>query len=104
MEMNTMSLLQKCKENFPYIKWEENGSDCMGSIEGTPFTINVSTGVNVNTGVKLLSVTLRLLTNENSFDLIGTYDHKGQEIETLFDNFRSEWERLNSLLNTALKK
>jgi hypothetical protein len=99
METSIVSLLEKCQENFPYIRWTEDKDNkcCTGIIENTVFSVYV-TSVEGHSSVKL-----KIDVEEPAIDLIGKYSSKGKPIEALFAEFRSDWENLNYLLNKATK-
>ncbi|HYX18676.1 MAG TPA: hypothetical protein VE944_30775 [Nostoc sp.] len=99
METNTVSLLQKCQENFPYITWvgEKDGEYCQGLIESTIFSLEV-TSTNEHSSIKLI-----IYIEESAIDLLGKYSSQGEPIEALFNKFRSDWQYLNSSLSKATK-
>ncbi|MFN6526946.1 hypothetical protein [Nostoc sp. ChiSLP03a] len=104
METSTVSLLKKCQENFPYIKWTEDKDNkyCIGIIENTVFSVYV-TSVEGHSSVKLKIDVEKNDMKEHTIDLIGRYSSEGKPIEALLADLRTEWEGLNSLLSRATK-
>ncbi|MEH2244874.1 hypothetical protein [Nostoc sp.] len=98
METSTLSLLEKCQENFPYIRWtgDKDSKCCTGIIENTLFSVDV-TSVEGHSSVKL-----KIDMKEHAIDLIGKSSSEGKPIEALFAEFCSDWKDLNYLLNKAL--